>query len=220
MPPKDEHLKMLRRRHYPQKDTVRCEDGVFYSFPLLWFIAISTVLAFLMSHIRRRVRESDRTMQALTLICPLKLRSFESSRQGTPSSPAAPFLSRHAPLRPARRFLLAGTRHPLRCAGSSGFPSLSLSPSPNSAPPCRSTFSFSFSPCRSVSCSLRYERAPSRSLPLSLFHFLPRSLERLSPFLSNIPASRSSLRLMFKLSLSLVHALSFPSFSFSLSLAR
>lgn len=114
----------------------------------------------------------------------------------------------------------AGTRHPLRCAGSSGFPSLSLSPSPNSAPPCRSTFSFSFSPCRSVSCSLRYERAPSRSLPLSLFHFLPRSLERLSPFLSNIPASRSSLRLMFKLSLSLVHALSFPSFSFSLSLAR
>lgn len=117
----------------------------------------------------------------------------------------------------------AGTRHPLRCAGSSGFPSLSLSPSPNSAPPCRSTFSFSFSPSRSVSCSLRYERAPSRSLPLSLFHFLPRSLERLSLFLSNIPASRSSLRLMFKLSLSLVHALSFsflPSLFLSHSLVR
>lgn len=167
---------------------MRCEDGVFYSFPLLWFIAISTVLAFLRSHIRRRVRENDRTMQALTLICRLKLRSFESSRQGTPSSPAAPSSPAMLPSVPLAASF-AGTRHPLRCAGSSGFPSLSLSPSPNSAPPCRSTFSFSFSPCRSVSYSLRYERAPSRSLPLSLFHFLPRSLERLSPFLSNIPAN-------------------------------
>lgn len=156
-------------------------------------------------------------MQALTLICRLKLRSFESSRQGTPSSPAAPFLSRHALAAPfAASFV--GTRHPLRRAGLRVFPlSLSLAPSPNSFPPCRSTCFFSFSPYRSVSCSLRYERTPSRSLPLALFHFLRRSLERLFPFSPNIPANRSSLRLMFELSLSLVRVLSFPSFSFSVS---
>lgn len=171
---------------------MRCEEGVFYSFPLLWFIAISTVLAFLRSHIRRRVRENDRTMQALTLICPLKLRSFESSRQGTPFFPRRTF-----PLPPCSPPSRSPLPSPVLATPSvvpalRVFPlSLSLSPSPNSVPPCRSTFSFSFSPCRSVSCSLRYERAPSRSLPLSLFHFLPRSLERLSPFLSNIPANRS-----------------------------
>lgn len=82
---------------------------------------------------------------------------------------------------------------------------------------------------RSLSLSRRVALSPAllgtSVLPLVLYHYLFFTFslvlsERLSPFLSNIPASRSSLRLMFKLSLSLVHALSFPSFSFSLSLAR
>lgn len=219
MPPKDEHLKMPTKTLSAKGHcALRGWSLLFFPSPLV-HCHLHCPRFSQVTHSPESSRERPYHASADTDL------SVETSEFRV-LAPRHPFFPRRTfPLPPcpppvplAASF--AGTRHPLRCAGSSGFPSLSLSPSPNSAPPCRSTFSFSFSPCRSVSCSLRYERAPSRSLPLSLFHFLPRSLERLSPFLSNIPANRSSLRLTFKLSLSLVHALSFPSFSFSLSLAR
>lgn len=196
---------------------MRCEEGVFYSFPLLWFIAISTVLAFLRSHIRRRVRENDRTMQALTLICPLKLRSFESSRQGTPFFPRRTF-----PLPPCS----PPSRSPLPSpvlATPSVVPALRVFPLSPSLPHLTQLPPVVV---RSLSLSRRVALSPAllgtSVLPLVLYHYLffTFSLVLSNVFLPSYPTYRRiavSLRLMFKLSLSLVRALSFPSFSFSLS---
>lgn len=114
MPPKDEHLKMPTKTLSAKGHcALRGWGLLFFPSPLV-HCHLHCPRFSQVTHSPESSRERPYHASADTDLS-VETSEFESSRQGTPSSPAAPFLSRHAPLRPARRFLRRYSPPPPLC---------------------------------------------------------------------------------------------------------